>query len=65
LVLREVAALDEEQQQWLLEWLDDNAERLQVVTATETTLFAEVEGGRFNAGLYYRLNTVLEEVVGA
>ena len=64
LVLRDVAALDGEQQQQLLEWLDENAGRVQVVSATERTLFAEVERGRFNAGLYYRLNTVLEEVVG-
>jgi hypothetical protein len=64
LVLRDVAALDREQQQQLLEWLDENAGRVQVVSATERVLFSEVEQDRFNRTLYYRLNTILEEVVG-
>jgi hypothetical protein len=60
LVLRGVDAIDGDQQQQLLTWLDDNAGRTQVVSVASHDIFAGVERGTFAAGLYYRLNTVME-----
>lgn len=62
LLIRDVAALDPEQQQHLLQWVDDHIGRVQVVSVTSSKLYSQVELGSFNAHLYYRLNILLEEV---
>jgi transcriptional regulator with GAF, ATPase, and Fis domain len=62
LLLRDVAALDGAQQRELLRWLDEHNRCTQVVSATTAQLLPLVERGAFDKGLYYRLNTVLEEV---
>lgn len=59
LVMRNPAALDRAQQADLSRWLDESAERMQVICLTSTSLFAAVERGTFDDRLYYRLNTVL------
>jgi hypothetical protein len=62
LLIRDVAALDAEQQALMMEWLDVNEGSVQVISATATDLFAAVERGTFSERLYYRLNTILAEV---
>ena len=59
LVLREVAALDREQQSHLNRWLEDKSAPRQIVATTKTPLFTLVERGLFDPALYYRLNVVL------
>ena len=65
----EIAALSADQQSRLLHVLQENAvQRLgcgnarninvRIITATEYDLAAEVEGGRFDADLYYRLYVI-------
>ena len=61
LLLRDVDALDAQQQAAVMDWLDLNAGNVQVISATATDLFAAVERGTFSERLYYRLNTILAE----
>lgn len=61
-LLRDVGALDAEQQSHMIDWLDKNAGNVQVISATETDLFAAVESGTFSEKLYYRLNMMLAEI---
>jgi hypothetical protein len=57
LVLRDVAALESEDQMRLLEWLQGARSRgTQVVSTGTTALFSGVQQGTFLADLYYRLN---------
>jgi hypothetical protein len=65
LLLRHVAELGCDQQDQLLRWLDQNGGHVQVVSVSSTPLFSRVEEGRFDRRLYYRLNTVLEEIDAA
>ena len=59
LILTDVNALDEAGQQWLMKWLNEgNDADLQVISLTSVPLFALVESKRFDATLYYRLNTI-------
>ena len=59
LILTDVNALDEAGQQWLMKWLNEgNDADIQVISLTSAPLFALVESKRFDATLYYRLNTI-------
>jgi transcriptional regulator of acetoin/glycerol metabolism len=59
--------LDAKQQIHLLHWLDLINERLQVqvVSTTSEPLFPLVQTGAFLADLYYKLNIVLIDLMGA
>jgi DNA-binding NtrC family response regulator len=60
-ILRNVEAYDERQQQELGVWLESSTARL--VTICQEPLFARVEAGQFSADLYYRLNIVLIDAI--
>jgi regulator of sirC expression with transglutaminase-like and TPR domain len=62
LLLRHVTELAREQQDQLLDWLDRNGGNVQVISVSSTPLFSCVERGTFDTRLYYRLNTVLDQV---
>jgi len=63
-ILRDVDALDHEQQQQLLRWLDDPRNgHPQVVSITAAPLYAAVRTGTFLDRLYYRLNVTHFEVI--
>jgi hypothetical protein len=62
LVVRSVSALDPEQQQALLDWLDAPGDRIQVISTTIDPLYPLVSRGAFLANLYYRLNVLLLDV---
>ena len=65
LILRDVDALDGEQQLRLLRWLDDPRNgRTQVISTTAELLYAAVQTGTFSDWLYYRLNVVHVRVSG-
>jgi hypothetical protein len=66
-ILLEVAKLDAKQQTQLLQWLDHFKERLpvQVVSTASEPLFPLVQTGAFLADLYYKLNVVLIDLIGA
>ena len=59
LVLRDVDALNEEQQEVLLRWLDDEQPGPRhVISLTTTPLYKHVQKGAFKSALYYRLNRI-------
>ena len=59
LILTEVNALDDAGQQWLMQRLNEPAGAdTQVISLTSVPLFSLVESNRFDAALYYRLNTI-------
>jgi len=59
LILTDVNALDEAGQQWLMKWLNEGHDAdTQVISLSSVPLFALVESKRFDATLYYRLNTI-------
>lgn len=62
LLLRHVTELVREQQDQLLDWLDKHGATIQVISVSATPLFPCVERGTFDTRLYYRLNTVLDDV---
>ncbi len=62
LVVRSVSALDQDQQQALLAWLDAPGNRMQVISTTTDPLYPLVSRGAFLANLYYRLNVLLLDV---
>ena len=63
LILRDVDALDSEQQHQLLRWLNDPRNgQTQVISVTAAPLYAAVRTGTFLDPLYYRLNVVHFEV---
>ena len=62
LVVRSVSALDQDQQQALLAWLDAPGNRMQVISTTTDPLYPLVSRGVFLANLYYRLNVLLLDV---
>ena len=64
MILRDVDALDHEQQQQLLRWLDDPRNgQTQVISITVAPLYAAVRTGTFLDRLYYRLNVTHFEVI--
>ena len=58
LVLLEVAGMAPREQARLLRWLQERSGSVQVAATSAEPLFPLVEAGRFDASLYYRLNTV-------
>lgn len=58
LILHDVSGLNADQQRDLLEWLDLDAGRTQVISTTPVALVARVHIGTFIERLYYRLNTI-------
>ena len=58
LVLRDVAALGQQEQTRLFRWLDDPRGPKQVVSTTAHPLFTSVARGHFDEALYYRLNVI-------
>lgn len=62
LILHDVSALAVDQQHQLLEWLDWDGGRTQVVSTTPVSLVSRVDAGTFVERLYYRLNTVCVDV---
>jgi len=65
LVVRSVSALDRDQQQALLAWLDAPGNRMQVISTTTDPLYPLVSRGAFLANLYYRLNVLLLDVAAS
>jgi hypothetical protein len=64
LILRDVDALDREQQQRLLRWLAEPQHGLtQVISLTATRLYGLVQAGTFSEQLYYRLNVIQFDVL--
>lgn len=58
-VITDVHLLDAEAQWALMAWIGDPAHAdAQVVSVTPTSLFTRVLDGRFDANLFYRLNTI-------
>jgi transcriptional regulator of acetoin/glycerol metabolism len=59
LILTDVNALDDACQQWLMQRLNEpHGAETQVISLTSEPLFSLVEANRFDAALYYRLNTI-------
>jgi hypothetical protein len=59
LILTDVNALDDAGQQWLMQQLNEpHGAETQVISLTSVPLYALVEANRFDAALYYRLNTI-------
>jgi hypothetical protein len=58
MILHDVGALSTEDQQRLLEWLETDQGRAQIVSTTSVPLLPLVQAGRFDDTLYYRLNVV-------
>jgi sigma-54 interacting transcriptional regulator len=64
LIIWNVEALDLEQQQCLLAWMDERAADLQIVSIAESPLFPLVRRKMFLEDLYYRLNMVSVMLLG-
>ena len=62
LIVESVDALGGIEQHRLLQWLSDGGSATRVISATVRPLFPLVALGRFDAMLYYRLNTMLVRV---
>jgi hypothetical protein len=60
-----VEALDPEQQEALIRWMDEgHPAPAQVIAVTSAALYARVQAGLFLSSLYYRLNALYVEVGG-
>jgi hypothetical protein len=62
LFLNDIAALGQDQQLGLFDWLSEGCEQLQTISITSVPLESLVEDGRFLESLYYRLNVVRLDV---
>jgi hypothetical protein len=63
LMLDDVEALDGQQQETLLQWLDEYSHTaMQVISLTPAALYTHVQAGTFLHALYYRLNVIYVEV---
>lgn len=62
--LRNAGALSHEQQRQLLDWLQQDRGRTQIISEADASLIAHVQRGDFSEQLYYQLNTVLKECRG-
>jgi Sigma-54 interaction domain len=62
-VLLEVDRLDLSAQRELLAWLDDRLGRVRVISTSHRDVFDLVTAGEFLDPLYYRLNTIVVDVV--
>jgi hypothetical protein len=58
LILRDVSRLGTAEQEMLVDWLNDQGARVQVVSLDRQPVFPLVEHGGFLPTLYYRLNIV-------
>ena len=58
LIFEHASTAPDEQQRSLLEWLSQGTRRVQVISTTETPLFALVQRGAFLDRLFYQLNTL-------
>ena len=58
LILTDVGDLTLAEQHRLVVWLNENANRTQVISTSRRPLISMVVGGDFLPTLYYRLNTV-------
>lgn len=58
LVLRDVSTLRSSEQAMLIDWLNEQGTRVQVVSIDREPVFPLVEQGAFLPTLYYRLNIV-------
>jgi hypothetical protein len=66
LILRAVDALDADQQDALLRWLEaDQPELVQIISLSSTSLYDRVRDGSFSEQLYYWLNVISLEIVEA
>ena len=65
LILQDVHALTPADQHRLLDWLDQAAGRVRVVSTSGEPLWPRVKTGIFSEALYYRLNTVYVDVGSA
>jgi len=63
-VLRDVDALNQEEQLRLLDWVDSATNGSQVISTASAPLLRLVEARAFDAALYYRLNTVYIDLTG-
>jgi hypothetical protein len=63
IVLQEIDRLSPSAQSALLEWLDSHIGRVQIIATVTSDLFALVTSGAFLERLYYRLNTMVVDVV--
>ena len=61
-ILRNAASLSANDQGRLLDWFGDPGWRTQIISTAESPLFTLVQGGLFDATLYYRLNVMLLRV---
>jgi len=62
LMLTDAAGLSSDDQQRVLAWIEDGGARTRIISTSDRPLFALVEGGCFDAALYYRLNVLLLRV---
>jgi hypothetical protein len=63
LIFDDVEALDAEQQNGLLRWMDDaQSAPAQMLAVTTASLYTRVLAGQFLGALYYRLNTLYVEL---
>jgi len=65
IVLHDVDRLDLSAQHALLTWLDDCGGRVRVISTARSDLFDLVIAGEFLDPLYYRLNTIVVDVVAS
>jgi hypothetical protein len=63
IVLEEVDRLDLTAQRQLLNWLDNRGGKVRVISTARQDLFDLVTAGEFLDPLYYRLNTIVVDVV--
>jgi hypothetical protein len=57
-IIHDVDQLSTDQQSELLEWLDQAAGRVRVISTTSAPLWPRVKNGSFHETLYYRLNVL-------
>lgn len=62
MVLKQVGTLSSENQLQVLQWLEQPANRTQVISTTSESLLPLVHAGAFNETLLYRLNTICLDV---
>jgi hypothetical protein len=58
LILRDVQALNADEQRVFLRWLEDAGAAVRVISVVSAPLFPLVVAGRFLESLYYRLNVL-------
>jgi len=64
-ILDDVDALANRQQEELLQWINASISRPRVISVTSSPLYTRVQAGTFATALYYRLNVICFEVMSA